>query len=589
MRHSFGPYILDEHARELSLHGTSVSIQPLVFDLLVHLVRNAGRVVPKDELMDTLWPDVNVTESSLQRLVSLARRALEPGGLGTAIRSFVRHGYRFSVDQPALFTAMPPEVGSADRTTALDCIRRRDWEPACRAFETVDSSVKLTASDFDAWALAVECRGRPADAIPILIRAVAAHLAEGQPHLAARDAVTLAKLELERSAPSAAAGWMDRAEALKMGAEDARTDAYFLWMKSRMSSFSGRSEEALELALSANRAAETCGDPGLIALTLAYVGFFKIALGQVDLGVNDQNHAAAIALSSGVDPIFGSTIYCNILWACRTFPDWRRARQWSQGFDAWCEANYAEIPGTCDLHRAEVLGAQRSLDDALRAIDTALPKLSDEESWAIGDGFRVRGDVKAMIGDFEGARADYAVAYSMGWDAEPGNAILLAEDGKVVAALAALDRALAGTTWYHLQRRGHLLAHKARIAAVGGLTEIALQTMSEIELDGQRSRQPAVHALMNETRYHLGCGGDTDALGALFLARDLWNSAGLEYQAARVRLKLARELLSSGDAMVAAGELAAAERTGHRIGSRRLIDDATELAAMLRANRLPNE
>lgn len=587
MRHSFGPYILDEAARELSLHGTAVAIQPRVFDLLVHLVRNAGRVVSKDELMDTLWPDVIVTEASLQRLVSLARRALEPGGLGTAIRSFVRHGYRFSVDRPDLLPDPPADTGDADLAAARDCIRRRDWHAACVAFQTLDAVVALAAADIDTWALALECRGRPADAIPVLIRAVTAHLAEGSAHLAARDAVTLAKLELERSAPSAAAGWMDRAEALKADAEDPQTDAYFLWMKSRMSSFSGRVEEALQYAIAAHKAAEASGDQGLIALTLTYAGFYNIALGHVDRGVSDQNHAAAIALTSGVDPILGSTIYCNILWACRTYPDWRRARQWSQGFDTWCQVNYAQVPGTCDLHRAEVLGAQSGLDAALQAIDMALPKLLDEESWAIGDGHRVRGDIKAMIGDLDGARTDYAAAYAMGWDAEPGNAFLLVEDGKIAAAGMAIDRALAGGTWYHLLRRGHLLAHKARIAAIGGQADVALQALAELEGEAGQSRQPAVHALMNEARFHLGRATDADARSALFLARDLWNSAGLEYHAARVRLELAREFLATGDTMGAGAEIAAAERIGHRIRSRRLIDGAAALAATLAANEPP--
>jgi len=582
MRHSFGPYILDEEARELSFRGAAVAMQPRVFDLLVQLVRNSGRVVSKDELMDALWPDVIVTEASLQRLVSLARRALEPGGFGSAIRSFVRHGYRFSVDQPELAAAAPLATGGAGRATALDCMRRRDWEGAVAAFAALDAAGALTAADIDTWALAVECRGRPAEAIPVLIRAVAAHLVEDQQHLAARDAVTLAKLELERSAPSAAAGWMDRAEVLKAGCDDTRTDAYFLWMKSRLASFSGRGEEALELAMLANRAAEDCADQGLIALTLTYVGFYKIALGQTDRGVSDQNHAAAIALSSGVDPVFGSIIYCNILWACRTFPDWRRAQQWSLGFETWCRVNFAEVPGTCDLHRAEVLGAQRSLDDALQAIETALPKLADEESWAIGDGHRVRGDIKTMLGDIDGARADYASAYAMGWDAEPGNAMLLAEDENHAAALQALDRALAGTTWYHLQRRSHLLAHKARIAAMAGLSDIATAVLAELEAEADRARQPAVHALMNETRYHLGRALGTDSLGALRLARDLWNGAGLEYHAARVRLDLASALLDAGDTMGATAEFAAAERIGRRIGSRRLIERADALAATLR-------
>ena len=178
MRHSFGPYILDENARELSLQGRPVSVQPLVFDLLVHLVRNAGRVVPKDELMDAIWPDVIVTEASLQRLVSLARRALDPGGLGTAIRSFVRHGYRFSVDQPVLWSPGSPPMSAAPtgrrRSIASGAATGR---PRARHSRRLDAAVTLAADDIDAWALAVECRGRLAEAIPLLIRAIAAHLA----------------------------------------------------------------------------------------------------------------------------------------------------------------------------------------------------------------------------------------------------------------------------------------------------------------------------------------------------------------------------------------------------------------------------
>lgn len=579
MRHSFGPYVLDESARELTLHGAPVPVQPLVFDLLMHLIRNAGRVVPKDELMDRLWPDTTVTEASLQRLVSLARRALEPGGLDQAIRSFVRHGYRFAIDEPRLTVVSPtPDGDAADRSQALEAFGRRDWDAAAALFEKLDAEGSLGADDIDRWALAVECRGRPAAAIPVLMRAVAAHLQLGQPHLAARAAVTIAKIEAERNAAAAAAGWMDRAEGLKADIEDAWTDAYVLWMKARLASFGGDPEAALQLAIAAHDAAMASGDQGMIALTLTYHGFFNIAVGRVDEGVGQQNHAAAIALSSGVEPVIGSLIYCNILWSCRTFPDWTRARQWSQGFESWCAANYTEVPGSCDLHRAEVLGAQRDLFQARDAIELALPKLSEEEAFSIGDGYRVRGDINAMIGDLDAARADYAAAYAVGWDAEPGNAMLLAEQGEIEAALLALERALAGSTWYHLQRRGTLLAHKARISALGGRRDVATRALEELEVQPERWKQAAAHALMNETRYHLAPRKDAEATRHLLLARQLWTSAGIEYHAARVRLELATAFLDVGDTIGAQAELAAARRTGERIRSRRLCAAVAAMA-----------
>lgn len=582
MLHRFGPFELDEEARSLLLRGTSQKMQPRVFDLLVYLVRNAGRVVPKDELMDALWPKLTVTEASLQRAVSLARAALAAGGLENAIRSYVRHGYRFALDEPGLGVAVPGfDASQAGRAPAMALARAKDWQGAAKVFEKLDAEEQLCADDIEVWALAVECQGRPAAAIPVLTRALAAHIAEGKPNLAARAAVTISKLELERSAPAAAAGWIERAEALLGDTDDPRTAAYLLWMKSRQAIFEGRVSDALNLGLQAHGAALACGDPGLIAVTLVYTGFYNIALGQVEQGVSQQNHAAAIALSSNVDPVFGSLVYCNILWSCRTYPDWSRARQWSEGFDSWCRASYATVPGTCDLHRAEILGAQRDLAGALAAIDQALPKLSEEESWSIGDGYRVRGDVRAMIGDLEEARKDYAAAYAVGWDAEPGNAFLLAETGQVDAALATLERTLAGTGWYHVQRRGILLAHKARIAAMGGHHAIAAAAIGELEAQSTRWTQPAVHALINEAHYLLAKEGE--ALRFLLLARQLWTSAGVEYHAARVRLELARVLIGGGDGDAAEIEIAAAKRTASRIGSRRL----QALAAELRPTLLP--
>ena len=93
----FGEFELDPARRELRLQGKPQPLQPQVFDLLMYLVENHERVVPKQELLEALWPDTIVTESSIQRAVSLARSAL--GELGPAlIQTFPRQGYRFVGD-----------------------------------------------------------------------------------------------------------------------------------------------------------------------------------------------------------------------------------------------------------------------------------------------------------------------------------------------------------------------------------------------------------------------------------------------------------------------------------------------------------
>ncbi len=90
-----GPFELNSATRELLLRGQLVDLQPRVFDVIEFLALNHHRVVGKEELLNTLWPDVIVTDASLQRAVSLARTALRTGGLDEVIETRARHGYRF--------------------------------------------------------------------------------------------------------------------------------------------------------------------------------------------------------------------------------------------------------------------------------------------------------------------------------------------------------------------------------------------------------------------------------------------------------------------------------------------------------------
>ena len=51
----FAGFEIDIPRRELRRGNELVSIEPQVFDLLVHLVRNHDRIVTKDELIETVW------------------------------------------------------------------------------------------------------------------------------------------------------------------------------------------------------------------------------------------------------------------------------------------------------------------------------------------------------------------------------------------------------------------------------------------------------------------------------------------------------------------------------------------------------
>lgn len=418
----------------------------------------------------------------------------------------------------------------------------------------------------------------------MLRNALERYEAQGDRAPAARCAITLAKIHLERAEAAVARGWLARAGSLLKEQQPCDAAIYLLWMQARFEAFDGRPEAALEVAERASAIAEQHGSIPLRALTLGYLGFFNISLGHTRIGLEQQDHAAALAMSSAIDPVTGSLIYCNILWSCRCFADWSRANQWADGFETWCKANFAGTTGSCELHRAEILGSRGTLADALIAINNAMAKLPSSEPWALGDAYRVRGDLHAAIGDLDAAFDDYRRAYAAGWDAEPGNAVLLFQAGDVEGAISALDRVLDSVGWFGMQRRGLILAHKARICAWAGRSADARACLNTLaaQFDGWPS--PAIRALATEAEANLAATTDNDpqrAMQFLQLARQLWTNIGAELHASRVRLNLALLLTAKGDLAGALVEVDCAHSCSRRIGARLLERESAAIRAEL--------
>src|SRR5215217_3657378 len=93
---SFGAYRLDERERQL-LRGTeAVPLPPKLFDLLTELIRNAGRLLHKPDLLDRVWSETAVEEGSLTRGISALRQVLgSTADGGDYIQTVAKQGYRF--------------------------------------------------------------------------------------------------------------------------------------------------------------------------------------------------------------------------------------------------------------------------------------------------------------------------------------------------------------------------------------------------------------------------------------------------------------------------------------------------------------
>jgi len=89
----FAEFTLDSTERRLLRDGAAIPLAPKAFDLLVALVRDAGRLVTKDQLLVRVWPDVSVEEGIISVQISALRKAL--GGGASYIETVPRVGYRF--------------------------------------------------------------------------------------------------------------------------------------------------------------------------------------------------------------------------------------------------------------------------------------------------------------------------------------------------------------------------------------------------------------------------------------------------------------------------------------------------------------
>ena len=94
--YAFSAFTLDVSERRLARSGEAVPLAPKAFDLLVALVRRAGRLVTKPELLAQVWPDAFVEEGILSVHVSALRKSL--GEERSRIETVARVGYRFVGD-----------------------------------------------------------------------------------------------------------------------------------------------------------------------------------------------------------------------------------------------------------------------------------------------------------------------------------------------------------------------------------------------------------------------------------------------------------------------------------------------------------
>src|SRR3982751_2411665 len=103
--YEFDIFRLDAGRRLLwGARDESIPLAPKVFDTLLYLVGNSGKVIGKDELMSAVWSDTFVEENNLNKNISALRRVLgENRGEHRFIATVPGKGYKFVADVRSVY------------------------------------------------------------------------------------------------------------------------------------------------------------------------------------------------------------------------------------------------------------------------------------------------------------------------------------------------------------------------------------------------------------------------------------------------------------------------------------------------------
>jgi class 3 adenylate cyclase len=451
-----------------------------------------------------------------------------------------------------------------------DAHARHQWQEAFGLLSRADAEIPLSGGDLEVLADAAFFVGQGDVRIDALERAFKAHQAAGDDVRAAFVATYLATNLAIRGKKSIAAAWARRAEPMLAGKPESYAHAALALIQGEIARAGGDIPRATELATEALAIAERTGDADVRARALSALAFLRMAAGQPGEGFSLLEEAAIAAVNDELSPIIAGMTSCSMIAACRDMTDYQRAMEWLDATDKWCaRREVAAFPGVCRVHRAEIVALRGGWDRAENELREAAADLAGLGAMPpMADGMYALGEIRRLKGDVGGAEEALRQAHAMGRSPQPALALLRLGAGKVKAASAAIDTALAeanGDQW----ARVRLLAAQAEIAIAAGEPARARAAVDQLGEIVRGYPTPALEAGRHHTEglVLLAEGDPARAAREFRAAQSLWREVEAPYEIARAGAALSRALRALGNEDDADLELRAAREAFERLGA----------------------
>jgi DNA-binding NarL/FixJ family response regulator len=449
-----------------------------------------------------------------------------------------------------------------------DAYARRAWAEAFDALSQASAEAPLDADDAERLAWSAMLSGQTDASFDAFERLYEIRLAADDGLRAARAAFWLGMRLLSLGQAARGGGWLGRAQRLVEGKPDCVECGYLRVPLAFRLSAAGDHAAAGAAAAEAIEIADRHHDRDLGALARVIAGRATIRQGRLSEGLPMLDEAMVAVSSSDVSPVVTGLVYCEALSACQQSHALDRAREWTEGLSAWCDAQPQLVPfaGTCLVHRSEIMQFAGAWSEAFEEARQALTRFGQSRG-DVGHAFYQQGEIHRLRGELPEAEHDYTQASEHGRDPHPGLALLRVAQGRVDLATAATRRVMSVTT-DPLHRTRFLPAHVEILLAASEFAE-ARAAADELGALAERYGMDVLGAMALNARgaVALAEGDARAAIEALRRAQDVWRRVGAPYLSARSRLLVARAFRALGDQDGAALELDAARKVFVQLGA----------------------
>src|SRR5260221_774810 len=489
---------------------------------------------------------------------------------------------------------MSDESGSeAFLARARDAVSRGEWQQAYDLLVETDAQSPLSAPDLALLADMAYGAGHLDVTIAAWERAYGQSVRAGDRLAAAGAAVRVAMhLLFDTALMAPVRGWTKRVEQLLEGLDETPVHAWLAVVRNYERLLSGDFPAARQWARRAIDTGTKCS-PAAAAIGRVAEARSLILEGSVAQGLGLLNEAAVAAVSGELDPISTGIVYCEVVCGLQALAQYDLAEEWTEAMERWRQVQpVGSVHGRCRVHRAEILRLRGSWGEAekeaLVACEELRPYLRREFGWPLTE----LGRIRLRRGDVPGAEAAFLAAHEVGWDPQPGLALVRLARGDVALAAASIRDALERPGNVPSKevppntelRRAPLLEAQVEIEVAAGNLDSARAAADDLSRIAARFESKALAAGATHARgsVRLAAGDAAGAQLDFAAAAHLWDEVGAPYETALARRGLGDAYRADGREAQAVLEHGAARSAFDQIGAGLVAGPASQAGDVAR-------